>query len=122
MLHLRLQKRTHAAAENAVSAAADARLTAELANRVMGWRVAPGRFLKSRRGWIPTWRFAPLKRLDDAFQLLESASYDYTLAQIKDAFTAEVRIGDRIGNASGRPKARAITLAVARALGLDLPG
>jgi hypothetical protein len=35
-------------------------------------------------------------------------------------FTAEVRIGSRAGKASGEPKARAITTALARALGLEL--
>src|SRR5262245_53243691 len=38
-------------------------LTVALAERVMGWRVAPGRFIKSGRSWIPHWRFSPLTRI-----------------------------------------------------------
>ena len=98
----------------------DDRLTDELVSQVLGWRLAPGRFIKARRSWIARWRFAPLERLDDAFELLDRASRDYTLTSIEGAFTAEVRVGDRIGSASGGPKARTITLAVARALGIEL--
>ncbi len=116
-------KRARAIVENAVSFTADVRLTDELASRVMGWRVAPGRFLKAGRSWIPTWRFAPLSRLDDAFQLLDRSESTYKLERTHaDAFSVEVRFGGRIGKASGEPKARAITLAIARALGLELLG
>jgi hypothetical protein len=94
-------------------------LTNELAARVMGWKPAPDRFVKAGRGWIPRWRFQPLTRLEDAFQLLETAGSTYSLATASDGtFSARVRVGNRIGRASGEPKATTITIAVARALGL----
>jgi hypothetical protein len=96
-------------------------LTAVLAERVMGWKVAPDRFIKSGRSWLPKWRFAPLTRLEDAFQLLDRSASSYKLERVGSAtFAVEVELDGRIGKASGEPKARAITLAVARALGLEV--
>lgn len=101
----------------------DRELTQSLAAKVMGWRIARGRYLKAQRSWIPAWRFLPLTRLEDAFQLLNRASGDYKLTAVEGlAFSAEVRVGDRTGIASGEPKARVIALAVGRAVGLALPG
>jgi len=48
-------------------------LTALLAQRVMRWTVAPGRFLMENRRWKPAWRFQPTKKLEDAFRLLDAA-------------------------------------------------
>jgi hypothetical protein len=97
-------------------------LTDILAERVMGWKVAPDRFIKSGRGWLPKWRFAPLSRLDDAFELLDRSASTYRLERTgRDAFAVEVQCDGRVGKASGEPKARVITLAVARALGLEVP-
>ena len=97
-------------------------LTAVLAERVMGWKVAPDRFIKSGRSWLPKWRFAPFTRLDDAFQLLDRSASSYKLERVGSAtFAVEVELDGRIGKASGEPKARAITLAVGRALGLEVP-
>jgi transcriptional regulator with XRE-family HTH domain len=99
----------------------DDRLTESLAVRVMGWRTAPGRYLKSGRAWTPGWRFAPLTSVEDAFGLLAAAASTYTLCTGESGiFEAEVRVGGRVGKASGEPKARAITLALVRALGLDI--
>ncbi len=99
----------------------DERLTDELACRVLGWRAAPGRFIKSGRSWTPRHRFAPLTRLDDAFQLLDRIATAYTLSTVKnDRFTAEVQVGAHAGKASGEPKARTVTIALARALGLEV--
>jgi hypothetical protein len=50
------------------------RLTAILAQRVMGWRVAPDRFLMGNRRWSPRWRFQPTERVKDAYRLLERAA------------------------------------------------
>jgi hypothetical protein len=36
------------------------------------------------------------------------------------SFSVEVKIGGRVGRASGEPNARTITLALARALGLEV--
>lgn len=98
------------------------RLTDELVRRVMGWRVAPDRFIKSGRKWMPRWRFAPLTSLEHAFDLVDRAASTYTISRNKvGTFEADVRVGRRIGKASGNPKARTITIALARALGLTLP-
>ena len=95
----------------------DDRLTEKLAANVFGWKLAPDRFIKSGRSWIPRWRFSPLERLEDAFGLLERVATSYRL-EVCDGgvFTVEVRVGSKIGKASGEPKARTITLAVAAAL------
>lgn len=99
----------------------DERLTDELAVRVMGWKSAPDRYVKSGRSWIPKWRFAPLSCLDDAFQLLASSNSTYKLECAPGGvFSVEVKIGGRTGHASGEPTARTITLALARALGLEI--
>jgi len=99
----------------------DDRLTAHLAERVMGWRATPDRFIKSGRTWIPRWRFQPLVELADAFQLLDQAATRYSLTRDRyGIFKAAVRIGGRWGKASGEPKARTITISVARALGLEV--
>jgi len=99
----------------------DDRLTDWLAVQVMGWRTAPGRFIKSGRAWIPSWKFAPLRNLDDAFELLTVSACVYTLRTGRSGiFEAEVRVGRRVGKGSGEPKARAITLALVRAMGLEI--
>lgn len=95
------------------------RLTDLLAVKVLGWKVCPDRFIQSGRRWIPKWRFAPLMRMDDAFLLLEKSGGTYLLSlDAISIFTAEVRIGERIGKASGEPKAHVITLALSKALGI----
>jgi len=98
----------------------DESLTAELAERVLGWKATPNRFIKSGRTWIPRWRFAPLVCLDDAVQLLDTAASSYELVGENGAFAVEVRSGSRTGKASGKSKARVITIAVARSLDLPL--
>ena len=98
----------------------DQRLTEILASRVMGWKPVADRFLKSGREWIPKWRFAPLNRLEDAFHVVDRAADRYILTNDSQVFTAEVHVGARIGRASGKSRARTITLAVAQALGLGV--
>jgi len=94
-------------------------LTAELVERVLGWRAASDRFVKPGRSWTPRSRFKPLVRLEDAFLLLDRAAGSYVLSVGSDGvFSAEVRVGERIGKASGEPKARVITVAISRALGI----
>lgn len=100
----------------------DDRLTERLAAEILGWKATAGRYIKSNRAWTPSWRFAPLTKLEDAFGLLVASASSYTLATNPEGgFKAEVRVGGRIGKASGEPKARTITLALARALDLELP-
>ena len=97
----------------------DERLTDDLAVRVMGWKPALGRFVKSGRSWIPRWRFRPLTELADAFRLLDRAADQYTIKGNGHTFTAEIQVGGGRGTASGKTKARTITLALARALGIE---
>jgi hypothetical protein len=96
------------------------RLTAILAERILGWKVMPDRIITSGRSWIPRWRFSPFTKLDDAFQLLESSRCTYTFEFGADGrFSAQVKIGDRVGRAFGKANAHTITLALALALGLE---
>jgi hypothetical protein len=100
----------------------DDRLTERLVSQVLGWKVAPDRFLKSGRSWIPRWRFAPLTNLEHALQLLDRAASTYTLTGVAGGiFTAEVRVRGRMGKAAGLSKAKTISLALAQALELGLP-
>jgi len=97
----------------------DELLTAILAERVMGWKVGPNRFLTGKRSWMSRSQFKPLVDLKDAFQLLDAATNDYSLLSGPDrVFTALVRLGGRVGRGIGEPKARAISLAVASASGI----
>ncbi len=100
----------------------DESLTALLAQKVMGWSVAPDRFLVGNRSWIPRWRFQPAEKLDDAFRLLEKAEPEHYSMGLDGSgrFCVQVRIGGKLGVAREEPKARAITLAVARALGIEV--
>jgi hypothetical protein len=101
--------------------ATDGELTAELASRIMGWKVTRDRLVKAGRSWLPRWRFAPLHSLEDVFQLLDRAKSDYKLVAVDNGtFTASVRVRGRVGEASGEPKARTITIALAHAIGLQL--
>ena len=97
-------------------------LTTLLARCVMGWEVAPERFLVGKRRWIPRWRFQPTERLEDAFRLLEEAApRGYTMGRDgQGPFRVEGQIGEETGCAQHLSKPRAITLAVARALKLQV--
>jgi len=97
-------------------------LTALLAKRVMHWTVAPDRFLMGNRQWMPTWRFRPAERIEDAFRLLEAtASQEYAMgAGENGSFWAKVRIAGTTGEARESSQARAVTLAIARAIGLKV--
>ena len=97
-------------------------LTTLLARRVMGWEVAPDRFLLGKRRWLPRWRFQPAERLEDAFRLLERATpQQYTVGRKgQGPFWVQVRIGRATGQARDRSMPRAITLAVASALQIQV--
>ncbi len=98
-------------------------LAAVLAERVMGWTVGPERFMMSGRRWLPRWRFQPATRLEDAFHLLERvAAQSYTTGAAENGgFWAKVLVADVTGEARESSQARALTVAVARALRLDVP-
>ena len=98
-------------------------LTAVLAARVMKWGVAPNRFLLDGRRWVPRWRFRPAEKIEDAFRLLEALNpEEYDMAgRRSDNFCVRIRLDNgAIGEASDESKARAITYAVARAIGIDV--
>lgn len=97
-------------------------LAAILAERVMGWTVGPERFMMGGRRWIPRWRFQPANRLEDAFRLLgQVAPKDYATGAEGGGFWARVRLDEGSGEARDSSQARAITLAVARAVRIDIP-
>src|ERR1035441_6423116 len=100
----------------------DQRLADELAARVMGWRLAPGRYIKSGRSWLPRWRFAPLSKIEDAFCLLDAAHpEDFAMrGRGTDEFWVGGRLPGGSGEARDRSKPRAIARAVASAIGIDL--
>ena len=93
-------------------------LTSALARQVMGWEVAPDRFLVGKRRWLPRWRFRPTERLEDAFRLLEEAApQKYAMGSgARGPFWVRVQIGEVTGEAREGSKPLAITLAIARAL------
>jgi hypothetical protein len=97
-------------------------LTDELAESVMGWRLAPGQYIKSDRGWTPRWRFQPVQRMEDALRLLERAApQEYAVGAAENgAFWARVRIAGKTGEACESSQARALTFAIARAIGIDV--
>ena len=97
-------------------------LSALLAKRVMGWSVGPDRFLMGNRGWMPRWRFQPAEKLPDALRLLEQAAPEeyHMCGDGKGNVRVYVRIGDATGEAIGASKPRAITCAIARALGIEV--
>jgi hypothetical protein len=97
-------------------------LTAILARKIMGWAVGPDRFLKGERKWSPRWHFQPLRRVDQALELLEKAGGTYTFEKTgARAFKARVAVGDRSGVASGKSKAATITVALSRAIRINVP-
>ncbi len=100
----------------------DERLTDALISRILKWRVAPGRFIKPGRSWIPRWRFMPAVNLNDAFQLLDAAKPEaYSMGLEKgQAFRVWVQIAGASGEAHDSSKARAITRAIGRALGMEV--
>jgi hypothetical protein len=100
----------------------DDQLAAVLAERVLGWAIGPDRFLLGGRRWAPRWRFKPATRLEDAFRLLESvAAEEFTMGTADSGgFWAKVRIAGGSGEALDPSKPRAITIAIARALGITV--
>jgi hypothetical protein len=98
-------------------------LTAILAERILGWRVGPKRILKGGRRWAPRWRFQPFRRLEHALELLDKADGKYGFEKdTAGTFKAHVTVGNCAGTASGKSEAASLTLALARALGVDVEG
>lgn len=102
----------------------DETLTSLLAERVLGWGTGPDRFQTGKRGWIPRWRFQPVMRLADAVRLLEAAAPEEQIisSSAPNAFWVRVCIRGVNGEARETSRARAITYAVARAVGIGIEG
>lgn len=101
------------------SAIADRQLTDLLAQRILQWKSAPGRYVKQGRSWTPRWKFAPLTSLEDAFLLADRAATNYRLVRNEHGtFEAQVQVAGRSGTAVGKERARVLVLALARALEL----
>ncbi len=98
----------------------ETRLTEELASSVMNWKVAPDRFIRSGRSWIPRWRFRPFDDVEAAIQLLERATDGFSLTSDRRAFTAIVQIGGNYGKATGKELARTVVTALCRGLGIQI--
>lgn len=98
------------------------RLTAILAERVMGWTPGPNRFLTANRGWLRCGAFQPTERLQDAHRVLLAANpSDYTFGGgIRKPAWAYVQIGDASRQATDESLPIAICLATLRALGIDI--
>ena len=99
----------------------DERLTDELAAHILGWRPAPDRYVKPGRSWIPRSKFRPLADIRDALRLADGLTKDYSLLANSGGFIAEVRHAGRIGRATARNQARAVSVAVAKVIGI-IPG
>ena len=98
------------------------KLIAMLATRVLHWRIAPGRYLKEDRRWLPAWRFQPTVKIGDAFQLLEAASIEkYKIrAERKGMYVVTVTTSRAAGKGCEASLPLAISLAVARAHGIKV--
>ena len=96
-------------------------LTAVLAEKVMGWSTGPDRFMMGDRRWMPRWRFQPTEKLADALRLLERViPQEYAMGAAENGgFWARVRVAGTTGEARESSQARAMTFAIARAIGLE---
>lgn len=96
-------------------------LTAHLAQRIMKWRVSPDRFLLGSRQWKPRHYFQPTKRPADAFRLLDASGAErYAISRREHGgCSAQIQIKGVVGEANEASEALAISLAIARAVGID---
>jgi phage-related baseplate assembly protein len=97
-------------------------MTDRLAERVLGWRPAPDRFMTGARTYILRARFRPFTDIRDALRLAEKLTRRYSLTADATGFTAEIQYQERVERATANHKARAVTLAIARVLELDHSG
>jgi len=90
-----------------------------LASLVYGWRPGPDRFSSSDRSWRVRSRFSPLTDIKCAFDLLDAVGARFTIVRRTGTdFSVEVWIGDRRGHAQYAELPRAVSVAIAAALGL----
>jgi hypothetical protein len=74
------------------------------------------------RKWTPIWRFQPCQIFEHAVQLLDAARpTTYSLGADQTGFSwAKVNIDGAVGECRDRSRARAVTIAVARAVGIEV--
>jgi hypothetical protein len=97
----------------------DEHLTSELAVRAMRCRRAPCRYLKPDGGWTSRSGFRPLVDVKDALKALDTTTKDYSLVAKQGVITVEVRLPERTGQATGKCQGLTISLALAKAHGID---
>jgi hypothetical protein len=96
-------------------------LTAILAEKVMGWRVGPERFLTGGRCWIRRSRFQPTRRMEDALQLQNKAGGSYSITKGEGGtVTAKVTLTGKTRTVTDKSDAAALTRALALALGIPV--
>lgn len=95
-------------------------LTAILAERVLGWKATPDRFILSERRWTPRWRFQPTKNLEDAFRLLRAAkSLEFSIGSgEKGIYRVHLRTTSKSVEVTGSCLPLVICMAVACAYGI----
>lgn len=98
------------------------RLTEALAQKTLGWKSGPNRYLMSNRRWLPKWRFQPTEKIADAFHLVEAGGVEkyQILAERKNKYLVKVRTSRSTGQGCATSLPLAISLAVARAYGIDV--
>src|ERR1039458_3164713 len=86
----------------------EAGIVIQLAELLLGWRIAPGRFIKAGKSWCPQWRFRPFEKPADALQLLDHVDSFSVTSVRKGEYIAKVQVGRRRGETSGEQMARVI--------------
>ena len=102
------------------SSSSQSRLAAKLAELLLGWKAAQGRFLKPGGGWCPQWRFQPFVRIADAHLLLDRAERFRIAGKARNGYSVMVQIRGRKANDEGSQLAKVITTAIARAAGVEI--
>lgn len=95
-------------------------LAAKLAELLLGWKAAQGRFLKPGGGWCPQWRFQPFVRIADAYLLLDCTERFKIVGKAREGYSVMVQIRGRKANGEGSHLAKVITTAIARAAGVEI--
>src|SRR5580693_5422407 len=97
------------------------KLTSKLA-RLLGWKIAPNRYVLGNRKWLPRWRFQPAKNIADSFRVLEAAGVEeYVLhCGLNGLYRVQLRTRHASAEAAGPSLPLAICLAIARVHHIDL--
>jgi hypothetical protein len=102
------------------SSSTENHISTKLAELLLGWKAAQGRFLKPGGGWCPQWRFRPFVRIADAYMLLDCTERFQIVGKGRNDYSVAVQIRGRIAKGEGPKLASVITTAVARAAGVEI--